>query len=185
MIKKLTKNQSGSMVVPVMLSVLILGIISFGSYYIWQHRNTPKPVAVTSNSKSTVASPVPKPSTTPPAAAPVQATISGKLAYPSSSNPAQKVCAVDTTTKKETCVETQSGDNTYELKVEPGSYYVYASLLQKQGDVTPAYKAYDDQYSVCGNAASCPASGHTEYVTITVTAGETKSGVDPTDWYNT
>lgn len=113
-------------------------------------------------------------------------TITGTLGYPSSGNPAQKVCAVSLADNPSiTCVTTQAGQNTYTLELAEGNYNIYASLVTAQGDFSTSYKAYYDAFSKCGKNVNCPASGHTQYINVAVKAGQRVSDVDPQDWYNT
>ena len=132
-------------------------------------------------------SPAPSASPTPTAPAETQGDISGNVGFPAGSAPAQTVCAVSTAdASKKYCTDFAGGNSlAYEFTVPAGKYYVYASLKAGQGNFTPAYKAYYDKFVTCGGGSSCPASGHTDYLPVAVTAGLTTNDVNPTDWYGT
>lgn len=131
------------------------------------------------------ASPTPKTSASATPTPAPKGTISGSVGFPASTAPAQVVCAVstiDATTK--VCADHAAGNNlAYSLSVPPGSYYVYASLKQPQGDYTTSYKAYYNEYVACQQSGNCAAGLHNKYLAVTVTAGQTANGIDPTDWY--
>jgi hypothetical protein len=141
------------------------------------------------NSKVALLSATPTPTPT-PTATPTPSntgTISGAIAYPASTAPPQTICAVKTTDAKSvTCIKhdgSASGSLNYSLSVAPGTYYVYASLQQPQGDFTTDYKAYYNKYVACQQAGNCAAGLHNQYVAVTVATGKTVTGVNPTDWY--
>lgn len=121
------------------------------------------------------------PSTTPA----TKGTITGNVGFPASTTPAEVVCAIGTTDATvKICVDHPAGtDLAYSLSVSPGSYYVYASLKQPQGDFTTSYKAYYNEYVACQQTGNCAAGLHNHYVAVTVAAGQVASGIDPTDWY--
>jgi hypothetical protein len=140
--------------------------------------------------KALTIEPTPTPSATVQASASPSATpttkgiISGNIGYPAGSSPAQTVCAVGVSSGVKYCAD-QPGGNTlaYSLSVPAGTYYVYASLKTAQGDFTTSYKAYYNQYVKCQTEGNCAPGLHTQYVPVTVKAGGTVTGVDPTDWY--
>jgi len=105
------------------------------------------------------------------------ATITGKMGYPSDYIPRDlQVCAEMLDGKKTFCnAEKNYSENTYELKVPPGSYRVFAQTSQQTG-----YKAYFTEFVVCGYDASCPSH---KVIVVKVAAGETRSEVHPNDWY--
>lgn len=131
------------------------------------------------------ASPTPTPS---PSPTPVsKGTITGSVAYPAGQAPAQSVCAAKTTDAKAiNCVDqggSASGSLVYSLPVDPGTYYVYASLKAPQGDFKTTYKAYYNQYVACQAAGNCAPGLHNKYVPVTVAVGQTVKDINPTDWY--
>lgn len=140
------------------------------------------------------ASPVPSPS---PSALPsisptplASGTITGTIAYPAGTAPAQTICAVKSTDAAATpiCVKhggSAAGSLAYSLSVPAGTYYVYASLQAPAGSFTTDYKAYYNKYVTCGNAASCPAADHKAYLPVTIKGIQTVKDINPTDWYAT
>lgn len=129
----------------------------------------------------------PRPSASPSPTPPTTGSITGLLSYPGEEVPAMTVCAIGAAdASQKYCVDHKPGTATsYKLSAPSGTYYVYASLKAQQGDFTTAYKAYYDTYVTCGMTASCPASGHTQYVPVSVTVGMTSDAVNPGDWYAT
>lgn len=125
----------------------------------------------------------PTPAATPAPAA--KGTISGSVGFPAGTAPAQSVCAVSTIdASAKYCVDHAAGNALgYQLAVPAGSYTVYASLKATQGDYKPTYKAYYNKYVTCGAKAECATGLHGQNEVVTVAAGGTVSGVDPTDWY--
>jgi len=75
-----------------------------------------------------------------------QATITGTLSFPSEIMPSLKVCAVNTEDKKETCVQTEEGDNDYTLSVAPGTYLIYSAdtLVNNSKAYYTACDTYED-----------------------------------------
>jgi len=53
--------------------------------------------------------------------------IAGTFSFPSEIMPSMKVCAVNTESKEETCIQTPEGANNYTLTVQSGSYLIYTS----------------------------------------------------------
>lgn len=102
-------------------------------------------------------------------------TITGKRIFPAEGLPADfTTCAVNMANGQATCIA--GNEDTYSLTVAPGKYQVYAMVPSFRSD----YKAYYDQFIVCGIKAEC--TDHTP-ITITVPAGGTRSGVDVGDFY--
>jgi hypothetical protein len=125
------------------------------------------------------ASPSPSPSAAP------RGTISGNVGYPAGTAPAQTVCAVSAADASAKVCGDFAGGNAlaYTLSVPAGTYYVYASLKIAQGDFATSYQAYYDKYVICGELSSCSAALHSQYIPVTVKAGQLVTGIDPTDWY--
>ncbi|MFC1780302.1 hypothetical protein ACFLY9_01265 [Patescibacteria group bacterium] len=107
--------------------------------------------------------------------------ITGSLAYPSDHIPPQYVCAENTLTAGTWCTTTVLNQLTYSLEVPaPGTYYVYASLVDAEGGYID-YKAYYNEYVTCGGGVGC--TSH-DLVSVTVGIGDTLTDIDPVDWYN-
>lgn len=62
-------------------------------------------------------------------------TIEGGLSYPGEFVPSLKVCAVDTQSKEETCIQTEEKQPTYSLTVTPGTYLVYSAMIDNTNKV--------------------------------------------------
>lgn len=73
---------------------------------------------------------------------PAQTTITGTLSFPGERIPSLRVCAVNTTDQKETCILTEEGQEgvqtEYSILVTPGTYLIYSADSN--------YKAY---YTLC------------------------------------
>ncbi len=113
--------------------------------------------------------------------APATGTLTGQLAYPSEFLPPQRVVAFDVTdTMIYYSVEVTSG-GTYTLEVPVGTYVVLAYLIDPASlGATPGLSAAYSKAVLCGLAYGCDDHG---LVPVSVEAGETVSGIDPTDWY--
>ena len=127
---------------------------------------------------------------TPSAATPTptpaaKGTISGNVGFPAGTAPAQTVCAVSNIdASAKFCVDHAAGNALgYQLAVPAGSYTVYASLKAAQGDFKTTYKAYYNKFVTCGAKSDCAMGLHGQNEAVTVAAGGTVTGVDPTDWY--
>lgn len=101
----------------------------------------PTTVIPTASASPTVTATV---TTTPTATSTAKATITGGLTWPSEFIPPMNVCAVNTTTKKETCVSTKTNVQTFSIQVNPGSYVVYSAAPSQ--DNTKAYYTQCDTY---------------------------------------
>jgi hypothetical protein len=126
------------------------------------------------------------------------ATIRGELSYPSEGIPPEMVvCAESLKTGNVICKGTDDRDRQYdlryELKVPPGSYFIYATLPADSADgeaLPPSqqmYRAYYSEYVKCVKAD--PSRNPDECrshapVRVTARAGQVVSGIDPGDWYN-
>lgn len=118
-------------------------------------------------------------------------TIEGTVIYPSEVLHAQKVCAEDITTGAEYCTETGENVGTYRLQVPPSTYYVYAIACQNYmrtpgiicpvGNYDETIRAYYNEFVTCGLHQGCESDA---LIPVTVTAGETVTGVNPHDWYS-
>lgn len=117
-----------------------------------------------------------------------KAYITGSLGYPSSISPFQMVCAENISSGQKTCTSeadltykvSPSGDKSYDsykLMVDPGQYRVYAFIPGKSGSAPTAYYS---EFVTCGLSANCPSH---KPIPVTALAGQTVTGINPTDWY--
>jgi hypothetical protein len=111
---------------------------------------------------------------TQPAAA-GKGTIRGKLTYPSEVLVAQRIVAFDTVTMTKIAeVSTVQGQNSYELSVPEGDYFVVAYTLD--GKLSGGYS----QAVPCGLSADC--TDHS-LIAVHVDSGAVVENIDPQDWY--
>ena len=121
--------------------------------------------------------------------APVNATITGKLSYPSEFLPAMRVVLFSLTDKKAYFVDTAKGQGEYSIDVPAGTYYVvsypYEGVAGNTGQVDsytlgggPFAGSYT-QMVPCGLSVGC--DDHT-LLPVTVTTDQTVTA-DPGDWY--
>jgi hypothetical protein len=124
-------------------------------------------------------------------------TVKGSVSYPSDRIPAQTICLLEVTTKKETCLNSKLDQAKYELQVSTGKYQAYVSAWSKDVDTAPVTqnkRIYYTQYvkdcmqkdykpeNLC-SGSNVPASYHTNYITFEVKADEIIDKIDPVDWY--
>lgn len=118
-------------------------------------------------------------------------TVIGKIMYPSSGIPNNiKVFAEDTKTGKtyEATVtfsdptKDMSATATYSVSIPSGSYYIYGTLAGFNDQNGSPWKAYYNQYVICGLAASCQ---DTTKVVVTVEEAKTVENITIGDWYPT
>ncbi|MBU2235557.1 hypothetical protein KKA01_00685 [Patescibacteria group bacterium] len=117
-------------------------------------------------------------------------TITGSLGYPSEMIPEMGVCAESTDKEDLFCTYEMLKDEDftyslgYEIKVPPGSYYVYAHLVDdtnKDIGYTNEDKAYYSKFVTCGMDIECTVH---KAVKVEVERYETVTRIDPIDWYN-
>jgi hypothetical protein len=105
------------------------------------------------------------------------AKISGSLSPPGDYMPSDlQVCVETPAGKAVSCkakVENSVFSGTYEIEVPAGAYRVYATTKD-----VPSYKAY---YTQCSSEPNC--SSHMPVI-VNVAEGETRTGVNPSDWGN-
>jgi hypothetical protein len=176
------------------LSIITFAVIfvasNLGWYMLYGSRTTDLESAharIVSLEHQLAATPKPTPSATPALSATPSAkgTISGVVGYPAGTAPAQSICAIRTTdTSAKYCLDHPAGGSlSYSLNVPPGTYYVYATLKAPQGDFSTDYRAYYNKFVACQAGNTCASGLHTQYVAVTVAAGSTATGINPTDWY--
>lgn len=116
--------------------------------------------------------------------------ITGSLSYPSDFIPAMGVCAETINKENYYCTyEMLASDDYlygygYSLEVPPGSYYVYAHLVDEENEnigFTDEEKAYYSKFVSCGGSIEC-----TSHIPIKVEVDryESVTRIDPIDWYN-
>ncbi len=113
------------------------------------------------------------PTATPPAQ---EGIITGSLGFPSDQIPPLRVIAFDVDSDAYFAIDTELNQDAYSLPVPPGSYHVIAYLLEENSDYAGGYS----EFVPCGLRADCPSH---DLIPVSVSAGETSDGVDPTDWY--
>jgi len=119
-------------------------------------------------------------------------TVSGNIMYPSSGIPTKiKVFAEDTKTAKtyEATVSFVTGTSTdmaasatYSVSVPAGTYYIYGTLTDFNDQNGTPWKAYYNQFVICGMAASCKDATK---VVVTVAAAGKVENITIGDWYPT
>lgn len=126
--------------------------------------------------------------------------IEGELSYPSEAMPRQKICAVEITSKKETCTNENILDDeykiptSYRLVLKPGEYYMYASISELEnkegwGDM-PGYMAFYTEYVKFGctsgvsNNSICENRDYDfKPLVVNISEGETIKNIG-FDWYH-
>lgn len=118
-------------------------------------------------------------------------TVIGKIMYPASGIPTKvKVFAEETKTGKtyEATVtfsdptKDVSATATYTVSAPAGSYYIYGSLAGFNDQNGSPWKAYYNQFVICGMAASCK---DTTKVVVNISAAKTVESITIGDWYPT
>ena len=127
----------------------------------------------------------PRPVPTPSPIAGGAGAIAGKVSYPSTSNVAQLVYAINTfgAATGAYSVETVQGQSTYTLEgVAPGSYFVYTAVrpVHLSSDCRSTFGAGYTNAVPCGLEARC--TNHRP-IAVRVLAGRIASNVDVVDWY--
>ncbi|MBI3379273.1 hypothetical protein HY029_00800 [Candidatus Gottesmanbacteria bacterium] len=173
------------------MKTVVVGILCFlvgiGLFYGWtkytqlKEQNTQLQQAVTQISTIptvTVESPtsIPTLMKLPPKAIQQKAKVEGTLGYPAEGIPPLLVYAINANDKtKYNFVETAQNVSTFQLEVDPGTYYFVAypkGNSKLAGGYTKAVP--------CGLSVSC--NDHS-FILVTVKAGETNTEVQVKDWY--
>lgn len=166
--------------------VVLALIVTNVAWYVAYHAQSDQLDSANAKVAALAKTPTPSPSVATPTPA-TKGIISGKVGYPSESAPPQMICALSTTNASaKFCADHPGGNGsalTYQLSVPAGSYTVYASLKAPMGDFKTTYKAYYDKFVTCGTKSDCAMGLHSQNEVVTVAAGGTVTGVDPTDWY--
>ena len=92
---------------------------------------------------------------------------------------------MSTTDSTKTYDATVSNDGvqaTFTVNVPAGKYYIYGSRSSLKDSSGNVWKAYYDQFVLCGMSVTCKDSSK---VVLTVQAGKTISNVTIGDWYPT
>jgi hypothetical protein len=120
---------------------------------------------------------------------PLNATVTGKLSYPSEFLPAMRVVLFSITNGKAYFVDTAKGQGEYAIDVPAGTYYLVSYPYEGTAGNTGQVDSYTlgggpnaggyTQMVPCGLAAGC--DDHT-LLPITVMGGQTVTA-DPGDWY--
>jgi len=120
---------------------------------------------------------------------PLNATITGRLSYPSEFLPPMRVVLFSITNGKAYFVDTAKGQGEYSIDVPAGTYYLVSYLYEGTAGNTGQVDSYTPgggpfaggytQMVPCGLASGC--DDHT-LLPITVTENQTVSA-DPGDWY--
>ncbi|HYG80787.1 MAG TPA: hypothetical protein VD861_10385, partial [Pyrinomonadaceae bacterium] len=189
------RRSTGSVVAfTVLATVLALGL---GGVIVWQlmkddkqgvaeTRNTGNANAnVTGNTNDSSGGVVstPTPTATP---TPASGFIEGSMAYPSDAIPGVMVaCAENVETRATVCSEKRDDWEAgvrYSLKVPPGRYFVYATLLPGDDSVgeMQGKKAYYTDYMKCGMGENC--NSHKRIV-VEVPPDQTLSGIIVGGWW--
>ena len=142
---------------------------------------TASPVATSSTLPT--ATPTAEATAVVPASPVASGTVTGALGYPSDFIPAQVIYALPTsnTADGRYFVETELSRSAlnYTIHVPPGTYYLVA--YTRDSPVGTTYGGAYTQYVKCGMVPPC--SDHS-LIPVTVTAGETVTGIDVRDWYD-
>ncbi len=162
---------------------LALAVLSLGTVFC-SLPGTPAPdIEATVAAKLTAAAgsgsaPTDTLSTTPMSSFPDTGLITGSLTYPAEAMPPERVVAWSTADSSYYYIDT-GGAAVYSLEVPVGTYYVVAYSIGGGGFPSGLAGGYS-QAVPCGNAYGC--DDHS-LIPVTVTAGATATGIDPTDWY--
>ena len=137
----------------------------------------------TNNSSGGVVS-TPTPTATP---TPGSGFIEGSMAYPADGIPSVMVACAENVETQATVICSEKRDDWeegvhYSLKVPPGRYFVYATLVAGDDSVGEmrGKKAYYTDYMKCGMGANC--STHKRIV-VEVKADQTLNGILVGDWW--
>ena len=117
----------------------------------------------------------------PTSSAPAVGIVEGSITYPGSAIPKELiVCATNLDSPEDTCTANRISDPRftialgYRLALPPGTYEVYAALPGRSD-----LRGYYTEYVRCGGRPPC--EDHTR-IQISLSGGQTITGVDPTDW---
>ena len=163
----------------VIAGIILVAIVAGGAYFLGQ--NVPGPVKTKQVIQNTI---TPQPTPTPTNPPQQTGTIEGSLSYPSEGIPENmQVCAEDSKTKQNYCTSQHLKDPKYtygvgyKIEVPVGGYFVHATVPSFGN----GYRAYYNEFVTCGLSVDCQSH---ENIEVSVSAGETLTGIDPHDWYN-
>lgn len=179
-------NQKGFRALQVLLLIVLVGIIGGTGLLVYKaQKDTNRSLDNTNNNLQQQAEDKQRPATNDRSKevdVVSSGVIKGIASYPSEKLPEdQEVCAEDITDSKKThCIDVGHEQKTsFELTVPVGEYYVYSKTAKLEN-----YRAYYNEFVKCGLSVDCPESGHKQYISVKVGAGETVSGIEPGDWYD-
>lgn len=177
------KNEKGFGLFEGLLIIIILIILGLIGWYIFNKKDDKSSKKESSQSQSKTSTESKKEEAPKEDTKPKTGTIKGHASYPSEGLPPDEmICAqsVADPAAAPTCINVGTPQTiNYEMVVPAGTYHVYATT----GNM-PGYKAYYNQFVVCGVSVDCPEIGHTQYIEVVVPAGGVVENVDPGDWYN-
>ncbi|WP_413578548.1 hypothetical protein ACLVWU_08420 [Bdellovibrio sp. HCB290] len=111
-----------------------------------------------------------------------ESMLSGEVSYFKDAKiPAQTICAIptDSSDYNQFCTPSEA-NNKFSIKLPPGKYYVHATLLKPIDTWSKPYKAYFNEFVVCGKDQS-KCHSHKPIV-VEVAEGEHRINIDPQDW---
>lgn len=167
--------------VGIFLMCFLVSLCIGGFYYLTRDKDIDKK---DTPSEKTTQEDTTKRSTTVVSTVEEMGTIEGSYNYPSEYIPSNlSACAVSTgDPASEFCATSQITSSKYtygvgfQIEVPPGTYNVYVEDPNVSG-----YVGLYSDYVVCGMAVGCDSH---EMIDVVVYAGQTKSGINPWDWYS-
>jgi len=166
----------------VLITSILAGCLVFAvAFYLGQKSNA-KPTEFYPPSTVSTKPGILTPTVTPNVTQNLNGVVEGSLSYPSEGIPSDlKVCAETTDGELVKCTEERIADKKYQygvgyrLELPEGKYYIYATTNEGLRN-----KAYYTEYVTCGLLYSCPSH---QKIEVQVSVGQTKTGIDPGDWY--
>lgn len=173
---KSSKRKTIFLIVTVIL-LLAAGLAGWEIYTHYRHKTASLSTKQSANKQSNAPTKLSKPPT-----GEHFGFVQGTPSFPGGTVPAdEQVCAENIDTHKTTCVKVTkipNGPYIYGLGLPVGNYNIYAIAPAE----THKYRAYYNQYVICGAKPSCPATSHKDYVKVSITDGSKSSDYNPNDW---